>query len=53
MSKKKSKKKAEKAMPMSSYITMPHYAHYFPIQVDIIKRMKSKKRRKERKVSKH
>jgi len=43
----KGRKKAKKGMPPSSYITMPHYSHYFPIQVDIIKRMKSKKRRKK------
>ena len=45
---KKEKKKAKKVMPPSSYITMPHYAHYFPEQVDIIKRMKSKKSRKKK-----
>jgi len=45
---KKEKKKAKKGMPPSSYITIPHYAHYFPEQVDIIKRMKSKKRRKKK-----
>jgi len=45
---KKEKKKAEKGMPPSSYITMPHYSHYFPEQVDIIKRMKAEKRRKKK-----
>jgi len=44
----KKKKKVKKGMPPSSYITIPHYAHYFPEQVDIIKRMKSKKRRKKK-----
>jgi len=48
MSKKELKKKAKKRMPPSSYITMPHYSHYFPIQVEIIKRMKSKKPRKKK-----
>jgi len=33
---------------MSSYVTMPHYAHYFPVQIDIIRRMKSKKQRKKK-----
>jgi len=47
MPKKKLKKKADKEMPMSAYITMPHYAHYFPVQVEIIKRMKPKKQRKK------
>lgn len=36
-------KRTSYGMPPSSYITIPHYAHYFPEQVDIIKRMKSKK----------
>jgi len=45
---KKLKKKADKGMPMSSYITMPHYAHHFPVQVEIIKRMNPKKQRKKK-----
>jgi len=45
---KKEKKKSKKGMPPSSYLTMPHYSHYFPEQVDIIKRMKTKKRRKKK-----
>jgi hypothetical protein len=45
---RKKEKKKGKGMPPSSYITMPHYAHYFPEQVDIIKRMKSKKRKKKK-----
>jgi len=41
----KRRKKAKKGMPPSSYITMPHY---FPTeQVDIVKKVKLKKMRKE------
>jgi len=47
---KKAKKKTKKGMPPSSYITMPHYAHYFPEQLDIIKRMKAKKQRKKKSI---
>ena len=43
---KKEKKKAKKGMPPSSYNTMPHY---FPTeQIDIVKKIKPKKRRKKR-----
>jgi len=42
----KGRKKAKKGMPPSSYITMPHY---FPTeQVDIVKKIKPKRRRKEK-----
>ncbi|UCC27966.1 MAG: hypothetical protein JSW29_00470 [Candidatus Bathyarchaeota archaeon] len=45
MPKKKEKKKAKKSSP-SSYVTMPHY---FPTeQVDIVKKIKPKRRRKKR-----
>jgi len=41
---KKEKKKAKKKMPPSSYNTVPHY---FPTeQIDIVKKIKPKKRRK-------
>ena len=44
---KKEKTKAKKRMPPSSYNTMPHY---FPTeQVDIVRKMKSKRRIKRRK----
>jgi len=43
----KRRKKAKKKIPPSSYNTMPHY---FPTeQVDIVKKMKSKKRVRRRK----
>ena len=43
---KKEKKKNKKGMPPSSYLTMPHY---FPTeQIDIVKKIKPKKRRKKR-----
>ncbi|MFB0567170.1 MAG: hypothetical protein ACETVM_01100 [Candidatus Bathyarchaeia archaeon] len=43
---KKEKKKSKKRMPPSSYNTMPHY---FPTeQIDIVKKIKPKKRRKKR-----
>jgi len=47
---KKEKKKAKKGTPPSSYIAMPHYSHYFPEQVDIIKRA-TKSKNEERKNS--
>jgi len=41
---RKEKKKAKKKMSPSSYNTMPHY---FPTeQIDIVKKIKPKKRRK-------
>jgi len=49
MSKKRLKKKAKREMPMSSYITMPHYSHYFPVQMEIIRRMKTKRGQKKKK----
>jgi len=43
---KTEKKKNKKGMPPSSYLTMPHY---FPTeQIDIVKKIKPKKRRKKR-----
>ena len=43
---KKEKTKAKKGMPPSSYNTMPHY---FPTeQVDIVKKIKLKRRRKKK-----
>ena len=43
---RKKKKKAEKGMPPSSYNTMPHY---FPTeQIDIVRKMKSKRRKKKK-----
>jgi len=45
----KRRKKARSGMPSSSYITMPHYSHYFPIQVDVIKgSIKPKKQKKKK-----
>jgi hypothetical protein len=43
---KKEKKKGKKGTPPTSYNTMPHY---FPTeQVDIVRKMKSKKRGKKK-----
>jgi hypothetical protein len=43
---RKKEKKKGKGMPPSSYITMPYY---FPTeQVDIVKKIKPKKRRKKK-----
>jgi len=47
---RRKEKKKSKKMPPSSYLTMPHYSHYFPQQVDIVKRaMKSPKKAKKEK----
>ena len=43
---KKEKKKAKETMAPSSYITMPHY--YPTEQIDIVKKIKPKKRRKKK-----
>lgn len=43
---KKEKKKAKRKTSPSSYVTMPHY---FPTeQVDIVKKIKPKRRRKKK-----
>ncbi len=46
MPKGRKKKKTKKRMPPSSYNTMPHY--YPTEQVDIVRKMKPKKRRREK-----
>jgi hypothetical protein len=46
MPKKKPKKKIKRGMPPSVYITMPYRSNPSPIQIDIIKRACSKRRRK-------